>query len=51
MENVSLTPHRAWHSNESQKTLQSAPADEIVRVLTGKKPVNLVNKELEKLFD
>lgn len=51
MENVSLTPHRAWHSNESQKTLQSAPAEEIVRVLTGKKPVNLVNKELEKLFD
>ncbi len=51
LENVSLTPHRAWHSNESQKILQSTPAQEILRVLTGKKPVNLVNKELEKLFD
>ena len=51
MKNVSLTPHRAWHSNESQRILQSTPAEDIVRVLTGKKPHNLVNKELEKLFD
>ena len=51
MDNVVITPHTAWYSEESQQRLQSTPAEDIVRVLSGKKPLNLVNKELEKLFD
>jgi len=46
MDNVLLTPHAAWYSEESQKILQSTPAEEIIRVLKGEKPLNIVNKNL-----
>ncbi|MBK5253950.1 MAG: C-terminal binding protein [Peptostreptococcaceae bacterium] len=46
MENVIITPHTAWYSEESQRILQSTPAEEVVRVLSGGKPINLVNKEM-----
>lgn len=47
MENVIVTPHTAWYSTTSQKKLQSTVAEDVARVLTGQKPQNLVNKELE----
>ena len=46
MKNVIVTPHTAWYSTESQKKLQSTVAEDVVRVLSGKMPENLVNKEL-----
>lgn len=49
MENVIVTPHTAWYSIQSQKKLQSTVAEDVARVLTGKLPENLVNKELIKL--
>ncbi len=45
-ENVIITPHTAWYSEESLKILQSTPAEDIVRVLEGGIPLNIVNKEI-----
>jgi D-3-phosphoglycerate dehydrogenase len=43
MPNVILTSHVAWYSKDSTKDLQSGAAREILRVLSGKPPVNWVN--------
>lgn len=51
MDNVIITPHTAWYSVESQKKLQSTVAQDVVKVLQGKEPNNLVNKELTTLFN
>ena len=45
-ENVIITPHTAWYSEESQAVLQSTPAEDIARVLRGERPLNVVNKEV-----
>ncbi len=42
-ENVIITPHIGWHSLASQDVLQNFPAEEVVRVLTGQKPLSAVN--------
>ena len=46
MDNVLITPHAAWYSEESQKILQSTPAEEIIRVLKGGAPINIVNRDI-----
>jgi len=43
MPSVILTSHVAWYSKESTKDLQGGAAKEILRVLSGKPPVNWVN--------
>ena len=43
--NVILTPHTSFYSEESLVELQTKAAEEVVRVLTGQKPVNPVNPE------
>lgn len=45
-DNVIITPHTAWYSVEAQERLQSTPAEEIVRVLKGQVPINVVNKQV-----
>lgn len=45
-DNVLITPHTAWYSEESQAVLQRTPAEEIVRVFNGEVPLNVVNKEI-----
>lgn len=47
MDNVILTPHSAWYTEEAIETLQKMVGEEVVRVLSGNKPKNLVNKSLE----
>lgn len=47
-ENVIITPHTAWYSVESQAILQMTPAEEVVRVLNGEKPHNVVNGDMFK---
>jgi D-3-phosphoglycerate dehydrogenase len=42
---VILTPHTSFYSEESLVELQTKAAEEVVRVLTGQKPVNPVNPE------
>ncbi len=43
-ENVIVTPHFAWYSEESVVALQRSAAAEAVRVLNGEPPKNLINK-------
>lgn len=43
LDNVVLTPHAAWYSEEAQNDLQRKAAEEIVRVLSGEKPRCCVN--------
>jgi D-3-phosphoglycerate dehydrogenase len=42
-EDVILTPHVAWYSEESMRGLQAGAPSEVRRVLTGAWPVNVVN--------
>ncbi len=48
MDNVIVTPHAAWYSTVSQKRLQTAVAEDVVRVLSGRLPENLVNMDVLK---
>ncbi len=45
-DNVILTPHFAWYSDESIKILQRSVAEEALRVLDGQLPLHLVNTEV-----
>lgn len=44
LDNVILTPHQAWYSKESTRDLQRGAAEEVLRVLSGQRPVNWINK-------
>jgi D-3-phosphoglycerate dehydrogenase len=46
LENVLVTPHCAFYSEESLKNLQRMPAEEVVRVLKGGLPRSFVNRDL-----
>lgn len=46
MENVILTPHAAWYSEEAQESLQRQAAQEVSRVLRGEAPHHLVNRNV-----
>ena len=46
LDNVIITPHMSWYTEESIESLKIKLAEEIVRVLKGGIPVNLVNKEV-----
>lgn len=43
LENVIITPHAAYYSEEAMQTVRDFAAQEVVRVLTGKPPVSPVN--------
>ena len=44
MDNVIVTPHYAWYSEQAIKTVQRKVAEEVVNVLQGNDPFNLYNK-------
>lgn len=46
MENVIVTPHCAWFSQEANLDLRRKAAQEVVRVLSGNMPANLCNKDV-----
>lgn len=48
LDNVIITPHMAWYSTSSLLEIQKKAAEEVLRVLSGQIPVNLVNKEVLK---
>ncbi len=48
-DNVIITPHSSFYSEESLVDLQTKAAEEVVRVLTGQAPRNPVNPEALKL--
>jgi dihydroxy-acid dehydratase len=43
LDNVIITPHAAYYSEESIRTVREIAASEVVRVLTGKRPLSPVN--------
>ena len=43
LENVIITPHAAYYSEEAIQTVRNFAAQEVVRVLTGKPPISPVN--------
>jgi D-3-phosphoglycerate dehydrogenase len=43
LENVIITPHAAYYSEESVRTVREFAASEVVRVLTGEPPLSPVN--------
>jgi len=44
LNNVILTDHTGWYSEESMHDLQAKAADEVLRVLSGKEPRSWVNR-------
>jgi D-3-phosphoglycerate dehydrogenase len=51
LDNVILTPHAAWKSEEAAYNLEMAAAKEVKRVLEGKPPMNLVNRTVRVRSD
>jgi D-3-phosphoglycerate dehydrogenase len=43
LDNVVITPHAAYYSEEAMRTVREFPAEEVVRVLTGQPPLSPVN--------
>ena len=50
MENVVLTPHAAWYSEEANRDLRSKAAEEMARVLRGEIPKYLINQDVLPLI-
>src|SRR5262245_435093 len=46
MEQVIVTPHAAWYSEEGRSDLKRRAAEEVVRVLNGERPRHCVNPEV-----
>ena len=46
MDNVIITPHASYYSDDSLAFLQTAVAEEAIRVLSGERPLNPVNPEV-----
>jgi len=46
LDNVVLTPHIAWYTEEALKRLKRSVAEEAIRILNGMPPKNLVNKDV-----
>ena len=52
MDNVIITPHAAWYSEEAAAALQRGAAEQVAQVLQGRcYPRNLVNRELKGKLD
>ena len=46
-DNVIITPHAAWYSEQAMAGLQAGAPGEVRRVLTGQWPVNVVNRAVK----
>jgi D-3-phosphoglycerate dehydrogenase len=46
LENLIVTPHVAWYSEKGMERLKNMGMDEVVRVLTGRRPRFVVNPEV-----
>lgn len=49
LENLIITPHAAWYSEESIAQLQETAAKEVARVLKNEWPLSVVNPEVRKI--
>lgn len=48
MDNVIITPHAAYYSEEAQRALQTLTAENVAQVLTGYYPRYLANREIKE---
>jgi D-3-phosphoglycerate dehydrogenase len=48
LENLIVTPHTAWYTERAQTGLRRKACAEVIRILRGKVPKNLVNREVLK---
>jgi D-3-phosphoglycerate dehydrogenase len=48
LDNVIITPHMGWYSEDSVDEVQRIAAEQVLMFLQGKAPTNLVNKEVLK---
>ena len=46
-DNVIITPHAAWYSEQAMRGLQAGAPGEVRRVLSGEWPVNVVNRDVK----
>ena len=46
-DNVIVTPHTAWYSEQALVGLQAGAPGEVKRVLSGEWPVNVVNRDVK----
>jgi D-3-phosphoglycerate dehydrogenase len=46
-ENVIVTPHAAWYSEQAMRGLQEGAPNEVRRVLSGEWPINVVNRDVK----
>lgn len=51
LENVVITPHTAWYSEQSVNKMRRRPYEEIVRVINGEWPQWLINTEVKENFE
>jgi D-3-phosphoglycerate dehydrogenase len=47
-DNVIITPHMGWYSEDTVDEVQRIAAEQILQCLQGKVPTNLVNKDVVK---
>lgn len=50
LENVIITPHTAWYSEQSVDKSRRRPYEEIIRVINGEWPQWLINPEVKENF-
>lgn len=46
LENIIVTPHIAWNTTEAKKRVRQGVRKEVMRIMKGEVPTNLVNREL-----
>lgn len=50
LDNVVLTPHIAWYTEEALRRLEMSAVEEAIRILRGELPKNIVNREVLKFI-
>lgn len=50
LDNVVLTPHIAWYTEEALRRLEMSAVEEAIRILRGELPRNIVNREVLKFI-
>lgn len=50
LDNVILTPHIAWFTEEALRRLEFTAVEEAIRILSGELPKNLVNKDVVQVL-
>ena len=46
LENVLITPHAAFYSDDAMREVRSRAAQEVIKVFKGELPINIVNRSV-----